>query len=154
MLYLQGYEGVKPAWTRISFPFYMSNEEFNFVLDAVEFVATYGHKFLTLYNINWKNGDWTFNIKAFQDILNNSRNKLKDKYLNLTNFMQNSKISSEGPNIGDKQMKHQDNDNDECSDKYDSYHKTATFIASLLPICPKKGFVPQDLNSIDLPFKI
>ncbi|CAO2830799.1 unnamed protein product [Amaranthus hypochondriacus] len=150
----QGYEGVKPAWTRISFPFYMSNEEFNFVLDAVEFVATYGHKFLTLYNINWKNGDWTFNIKAFQDILNNSRNKLKDKYLNLTNFMQNSKISSEGPNIGDKQMKHQDNDNDECSDKYDSYHKTATFIASLLPICPKKGFVPQDLNSIDLPFKI
>ena len=131
----------------------MSNEEFNFVLDAVEFVATYGHKFLTLYHINWKNGDWTFNIKEFQVAFKNSRNKMKDKYLNLTKFMQNSKLGSEGP-ICDKQVNHKDNDNDECSDKYNSYQKTAIFIASLLPICHKQGCVPQDLNSIDLPFKI
>ncbi|KAJ8769090.1 hypothetical protein K2173_000865 [Erythroxylum novogranatense] len=60
----QGYSGVKPGWTRISFPYYMSNEEFEFVLASVEFLATYGQRFLPLYRFNWKSGSWTFKKKA------------------------------------------------------------------------------------------
>ncbi|KAK2973665.1 hypothetical protein RJ640_009930 [Escallonia rubra] len=52
----QGYNGVKPGWTRVSFSYYMSNEEFEFILAALEFIAIYGERFLTLYHMNWKTG--------------------------------------------------------------------------------------------------
>ncbi|GFY90848.1 hypothetical protein Acr_07g0010450 [Actinidia rufa] len=39
-----GYNGVKPGWTRISFPYYMSHEEFEFTLAALEFIAIYGQR--------------------------------------------------------------------------------------------------------------
>ncbi|XP_042448853.1 probable cysteine desulfurase [Zingiber officinale] len=48
-----GYEGITPGWTRVSFTYYTSLEE-------LEFVADHGHKFLPLYTFDWKTGDWDF----------------------------------------------------------------------------------------------
>ncbi|KAJ0976857.1 hypothetical protein J5N97_012331 [Dioscorea zingiberensis] len=62
----KGYNGMKPGWTRISFPYYMSKEEFAFILAAVEFIGIYGHRFLPLYNFHWESGDWTFVKRAFK----------------------------------------------------------------------------------------
>ncbi|RZC44076.1 hypothetical protein C5167_037030 [Papaver somniferum] len=56
----KGYPGIKPGWTRISFPYYMSREEFDFILSALEFVSKYGDRFLPLYSFNWQTGQWTF----------------------------------------------------------------------------------------------
>jgi len=66
---LQGYAGVKPGWTRLSFPYYMFNEEFEFILTAIEFLAIYGHRFLPLYHFNWKTGSWTFKKRKFKDLV-------------------------------------------------------------------------------------
>jgi len=49
----QGYSGLKPGWTRLSFAYYLSKEEFNFILAAIEFIALYGHRFLPLYKFDW-----------------------------------------------------------------------------------------------------
>ncbi|CAA6657259.1 unnamed protein product [Spirodela intermedia] len=38
--------GLKPGFTRVSFAYYTAEEEMEFVVDAVEFVADYGHRFL------------------------------------------------------------------------------------------------------------
>jgi selenocysteine lyase/cysteine desulfurase len=38
-----GYNGIKLGWTRVSFPYYMTEEEFAFILSSIEFIATYGH---------------------------------------------------------------------------------------------------------------
>ncbi|MCL7036582.1 hypothetical protein MKW94_019139 [Papaver nudicaule] len=65
----KGYLGIKPGWTRISFPYYMSNEEFNFILSALEFISIYGNRFLPLYSFNWKTGQWTFRRKSVRDNL-------------------------------------------------------------------------------------
>ncbi|RDX81567.1 csd, partial [Mucuna pruriens] len=54
----QGYIGVKPGWTRVSFPYYMSEEDFEYILKAIEFLAVYGQRFLPLYSFNLKNGSW------------------------------------------------------------------------------------------------
>ena len=35
-------------------------EEMDFVLDAIEFVAEHGYKFLPLYKFDWKTGAWDF----------------------------------------------------------------------------------------------
>ncbi|KAJ1265138.1 hypothetical protein BS78_08G056500 [Paspalum vaginatum] len=57
---LEGYSGLKPGWTRLSFSYYLSKEEFNFILAAIEFIASYGHRFLPLYKFDWITGDWKF----------------------------------------------------------------------------------------------
>ncbi|KAK2969262.1 hypothetical protein RJ640_004056 [Escallonia rubra] len=63
-----GYNGVKPGWTRVSFSYYMSNEEFEFILAALEFTAIYGQRFLTLYHMNWKTDAWTLRREAFKEL--------------------------------------------------------------------------------------
>ncbi|KAK0605026.1 hypothetical protein LWI29_021954 [Acer saccharum] len=56
----KGYVGEKPGWTRISFPYYMSNEEFDFIVAAVELIAIYGQRFLPFYHFNLKTGHWSY----------------------------------------------------------------------------------------------
>ncbi|KAI3930369.1 hypothetical protein MKX01_003397, partial [Papaver californicum] len=59
-----GYHGIKPGWTRISFPYYMSREEYDFILSALEFISYHGDRFLPLYSFNWNTGQWTFRRKS------------------------------------------------------------------------------------------
>ncbi|CAL4993822.1 unnamed protein product [Urochloa decumbens] len=63
---VRGYHGVKSGWTRVSFAYYMSGEEVRFVLDAVEFVAAHGHRFLPLYGFDWGTGNWAFRRRTFK----------------------------------------------------------------------------------------
>ncbi|CAA7393297.1 unnamed protein product [Spirodela intermedia] len=46
------------AAIKVSFAYYTAEEEMEFVVDAVEFVADYGHRFLPLYDFDWKTGAW------------------------------------------------------------------------------------------------
>ncbi|CAN6362816.1 unnamed protein product [Urochloa humidicola] len=63
---IEGYHGVKPGWTRVSFAYYMSGEEVRFVLAAVDFVAAHGHRFLPLYGFDWATGNWAFRCRTFR----------------------------------------------------------------------------------------
>ncbi|KAF8658082.1 hypothetical protein HU200_059547 [Digitaria exilis] len=42
------------------------HEEFKFILAAIEFIASYGHRFLSLYKFDWITGDWTFRKQAIK----------------------------------------------------------------------------------------
>ncbi|KAI3825051.1 hypothetical protein L1987_06527 [Smallanthus sonchifolius] len=64
---VRGYNGVKMGWTRVSFPYYMSNEEYESILAAIEFVAVYGQRFLPLYHLNWNTRSWTFRTNALEE---------------------------------------------------------------------------------------
>ncbi|MDE0895095.1 MAG: aminotransferase class V-fold PLP-dependent enzyme [Planctomycetota bacterium] len=55
----RGLTGMKPGWVRLSLPYYASEEDLEFVLSAVEFVATYGKEFVPSYRFDWSNGVWT-----------------------------------------------------------------------------------------------
>ncbi|KAL6906197.1 hypothetical protein ACP4OV_003798 [Aristida adscensionis] len=63
---LEGYSGLKPGWTRLSFSYYLSKEEFKFILAAIELIALYGHRFLPLYKFDWITGNWTFQKQAIK----------------------------------------------------------------------------------------
>ncbi len=54
----RGLNGIKPGWVRISLPWYASEEDLDFILTAVEFVATHGMLFVPLYRLNWRDGVW------------------------------------------------------------------------------------------------
>ncbi len=50
--------GVKPGWVRLSLPYYASDEDIEFILSAVEFVAEHGKDFIPAYKLGWNDGVW------------------------------------------------------------------------------------------------
>jgi len=54
----EGVCGIKPGWCRIGFHYLFDNAEADYISDAVEFVADYGHLFLTLYKFDATSGLW------------------------------------------------------------------------------------------------
>jgi hypothetical protein len=55
----KGFQGIKPGWCRVGFHYAMDDAEAAFVVDAVEFVARHGHRFLPLYEFDPATGMWT-----------------------------------------------------------------------------------------------
>ncbi|MFT3914809.1 MAG: aminotransferase class V-fold PLP-dependent enzyme [Anaeromyxobacteraceae bacterium] len=54
-----GVTGLKPGWVRLSLPYYATEDEVEFLLSAVEFVADHGEAFVPLYRLGLKDGLWT-----------------------------------------------------------------------------------------------
>jgi len=55
----KGYHGIKPGWCRVGFHYVMDDAEADYVIDAVDFLANYGHRFLVLYDFNVNTGIWS-----------------------------------------------------------------------------------------------
>jgi hypothetical protein len=53
-----GCEGVKPGWVRINFNYFISEETFEFILEAVHLIAQDGWKLLPLYEFEPETGLW------------------------------------------------------------------------------------------------
>ncbi|KAI3506242.1 hypothetical protein L1887_28598 [Cichorium endivia] len=136
-----GYNGARLGWTRVSFPYYMSNEEFEFILAAIEFVATYGQRFLSLYEFNWTKGSWTFKRNTFEKIL------LKEKDCKLcTSFCTNApkavlhvKRTKQKSQVCKKM-------DDAHLDTYAFYVEVANHIGKLLPKFPSQCTVPKGID--------
>jgi selenocysteine lyase/cysteine desulfurase len=58
MLIRRGIGGIKPGWVRLTLPFYANEDDFEFMLGAVEFVADHGELFVPLYRLDWGDGVW------------------------------------------------------------------------------------------------
>uniref|UniRef100_A0ACD5Y5S4 Uncharacterized protein n=1 Tax=Avena sativa TaxID=4498 RepID=A0ACD5Y5S4_AVESA len=120
---LEGYSGLKPGWTRLSFSYYLSKEEFQFILSAVEFIAAYGHRFLPLYKFDWITGNWTFREQAIKyHIMREELSSLgTEPFLKRPNDKAN--------NVAHKHDKPPANNNH----KFDNYLESANKIALSLP---------------------
>jgi selenocysteine lyase/cysteine desulfurase len=53
-----GCEGIKPGWVRVNFNYFIAEEVFTFVVQAVAFVARHGHLFLADYDFDPTSGIW------------------------------------------------------------------------------------------------
>lgn len=56
----RGVLGLRPGWVRVNFHFLMSDEEADFIIDAIRFVADHGRAFLPLYTFDVRTGAWRF----------------------------------------------------------------------------------------------
>lgn len=65
---LRGVTGIKPGWVRVTLPYYASQEDVEFVLGAVEFVADHGHRFLSDYSLCWLDGVWRHMERPMMDV--------------------------------------------------------------------------------------
>lgn len=55
---VRGGHGVKPGWARVNFNYFISEAQFDFIVAAIDFVATHGWKFLTHYTFDAGPGNW------------------------------------------------------------------------------------------------
>ena len=55
----KGCHSVKPGWLRICFHYVMDQAEFDFICQAVDFVAHWGHLFIDEYEVDWRTGAWS-----------------------------------------------------------------------------------------------
>ncbi|KAE9449841.1 hypothetical protein C3L33_18257, partial [Rhododendron williamsianum] len=145
-----GYNAVKPGWTRISFPYYMAIEEFEFILAALEFVAVYGQRFLPLYHLNWKTGAWSFKKKAMRETLQAIEHNTNFYGLPMASVVLALNLEyHEAKDCGNKC----DRDSGVIG-KFASYLETAKRIANLLPKFPTQRKVPEDIDLNLLPFRV
>ena len=54
----RGCEGIKPGWVRVNFNYFISEPVFEFILDAVELVASDGWRLLPHYRFEPATGLW------------------------------------------------------------------------------------------------
>lgn len=54
----RGVLGIKPGWVRLSIPYFASQDDVDFMLRAVEFVADHGDAFVPVYRLGWLDGVW------------------------------------------------------------------------------------------------
>jgi hypothetical protein len=64
----RGKLGIKPGWVRVSLPYYASDEDLEFVLSAIEFVADHGRAFVPCYQLGWRDGVWRHVEKPVPDV--------------------------------------------------------------------------------------
>lgn len=132
--------GLKPGWTRVSFTYYMTDEEVEFIIDALEFIAAYGQRFLPLYHFNVKNGQWSYKY-TLMDLMGKEQNgnlmvsALKEIYRNKD---QKNSYHEQGFSVGN----------------YKKYLETARHIASLLPKFPSYGSLPEEIDPEIVHFRV
>jgi selenocysteine lyase/cysteine desulfurase len=56
---VRGCEGIKPGWVRVNFNYFLSEQVFEYLLEAVHMVAREGHKLLGEYDFDPHTGTWT-----------------------------------------------------------------------------------------------
>ena len=64
----RGLIGLKPGWVRVTLPYYASDEDIEFLLSAIEFVADHGRDFLPEYRLGWLDGVWRHIDRPMNDV--------------------------------------------------------------------------------------
>ena len=53
-----GCDGIKPGWVRLNFNYFISDTVRDYLVDAVELIAAYGHRLLPDYRFDPRTGQW------------------------------------------------------------------------------------------------
>lgn len=64
----RGLVGMKPGWVRVGLPYYASEEDVEFILSAIEFVASHGREFIPEYRLGWLDGVWRHIARPMTDV--------------------------------------------------------------------------------------
>ncbi len=54
----QGCEVIKPGWVRVNFNYFIDEDEFRYIVDAISVIADHGWKLLPLYRFDRETGVW------------------------------------------------------------------------------------------------
>ncbi len=55
---LKGCEGIKPGWVRVNIHYTLSQEDIDYLLEAITFVVRFGYLFLQKYKFDMRTAEW------------------------------------------------------------------------------------------------
>jgi len=67
LLQTKGYGGLKRGWVRLNIHYTLSEDEFNYIVQAIKFIVKHGYKFLPVYEFNIETGEWSHNEEEIED---------------------------------------------------------------------------------------
>ena len=124
-LVLQGYNGLKPGWVRLGFNYFFDDETVDYIISAVDMIATHGWKLLPFYSFNEHTGIWRHKNtpKTVQPCLNNisyQKNQMDfltsrsdDEQKSMEEYLASALQIFNDPNNGDTQPQSPSDDNQE-----------------------------------------
>lgn len=62
----KGISGSKPGWVRVNFNYFIPNDEFEYILNAIEWISHNGWRLLNHYDFDYESGIWTCNAKRIE----------------------------------------------------------------------------------------
>lgn len=85
-LILKGNEGIKPGWVRVNIHYTLSQDDIDYLIKAIAFVARFGHLFLQEYLFDMRTAEW--NHKRFEEVIPefSINNDFAPKRLDLTDL--------------------------------------------------------------------
>jgi len=66
---VRGYHGIKPGWVRVTFAYFMSETVVDYIVEAVDLIATYGHRLLGDYAFDPRSGHWRNRLATAEPVL-------------------------------------------------------------------------------------
>jgi selenocysteine lyase/cysteine desulfurase len=60
---VDGWLGVRPGWTRVSFTYHLTEEVFQYIVAAVHLIATYGPRVVAQYRFDPHSGLWSHRVR-------------------------------------------------------------------------------------------
>ena len=94
-LILKGNEGIKPGWIRVNIHYSLSQDDIDYIIKAITFIARFGHLFLQKYSFNMATAEWKYigfeekipEFSVYNDFAPKTVNiedlpKLRESYLN------------------------------------------------------------------------
>jgi selenocysteine lyase/cysteine desulfurase len=66
---LRGCEGIKPGWVRVNFNYFLSETQFQFLLDAIHLIANDGWRLLPHYTFDPDTGEWRHRAYKALDVM-------------------------------------------------------------------------------------
>lgn len=121
----------------------MSNEEFEFILAALEFIAIYGQRFLPLYHFDLTTGSWTYKNKAMKDLMRNNNCNV--------DVLASANGIDAIMNIDHEKSKELNNEDDKLMglvSKFSLYMDSAIQISGLLPKFPSQRRLQSDEDEV------
>ncbi|KAJ3123158.1 hypothetical protein HK100_011702 [Physocladia obscura] len=117
--YLNGFEGVKPGFTRFNLSYTHTMQEVEYILDAIDWIGTHGYKLLPLYKhdengtANWvpRAGDVSV-IRATVAVFQNSRVPLDFEGFSFLALNELKKIS--GVNVTEEEQGRENSRKEKC----------------------------------------
>ena len=66
---MRGCEGIKPGWVRVNFNYFLSETQFQFLLDAIHLIANDGWRLLPHYTFDPDTGEWRHRNRAAINVM-------------------------------------------------------------------------------------
>lgn len=115
----------------------MDEDDFEFILNAIEFIAMYGQRFLPLYSFNFRDGSWRIKTSKLESLIKEKKSYFRETRKKIISCFKKGNVGTKHAGML----------------KRESYLR-AKCIANRVPKFPSQTILHEDINPSILHFVV